>query len=62
MMCKTCYGSGVSGYCKYGSLPCEACSGMGIIHCCEGDQAQPIQQDNTQLKEDDAKKGEATTM
>jgi DnaJ-class molecular chaperone len=25
------------------STPCPECNGSGVVHCCEGDQAQPEQ-------------------
>jgi len=40
MFCNRCQGKAV--LLHEGKLrPCEECGGMGIIHCCEGLQAQP---------------------
>ena len=48
MICDTCKGSGQvpevgrwGPWLIQGHKPCADCGGFGIIHCCEGDQAQP---------------------
>lgn len=47
MRCETCHGTGKL-TCRlngvpyvYPRLPCNACQGSGLAHCCEGDCAQP---------------------
>jgi hypothetical protein len=44
MMCPACYGTGYKELRSYPGnelfpYPCEVCESRGVIHCCEGDQA-----------------------
>lgn len=38
MMCPNCQG-------QQGIFTCQECYGVGIVHCCEGDQCQPEPED-----------------
>ncbi len=40
MLCVYCHGKGVVGR-EGGPEPCAECGGLGVLHCCEGLQAQP---------------------
>ncbi len=40
MLCDRCQGKCVF-FTEGKPQPCEECGGMGIVHCCEGLQAQP---------------------
>lgn len=46
MICRGCHGKGwiaiVADFCPYGIMHviCMDCGGCGVVHCCEGDQAQ----------------------
>lgn len=50
MLCKECNGKG--GFIPYEpglfNIVCPTCGGYGIIHCCEGDQSQPQDQQQDQ--------------
>jgi hypothetical protein len=40
MLCDHCHGKGVVRR-EGGPEPCAECGGRGVLHCCEGLQAQP---------------------
>lgn len=40
MLCDRCHGKHVV-LCDGIPQPCEECGGLGVLHCCEGLQAQP---------------------
>ncbi|MCI0460898.1 MAG: hypothetical protein L0Z62_28450 [Gemmataceae bacterium] len=40
MLCDDCHGQGVLATAA-GPRPCAECGGSGVLHCCEGLQAQP---------------------
>ena len=42
MLCQECQGSGWSMRCEIEgqALPCDACAGCGLDHCCTGDVVQ----------------------
>jgi hypothetical protein len=40
MLCDDCHGKGVLATAA-GPRPCAECGGSGVLHCCEGLQAQP---------------------
>jgi hypothetical protein len=42
MICETCHGKGLVNAGGQ-NQPCAECGGLGVIHCCEGLQAQPEQ-------------------
>ena len=40
MLCEYCHGKGTV-LAEGGPQPCLECGGSGLVHCCEGLQAQP---------------------
>ena len=40
-ICPDCEGSGYSLQVGNIAMPCNTCNQQGVIHCCEGNQAQP---------------------
>jgi DnaJ-class molecular chaperone len=49
MICEKCQGTGIiytrifEGWIPFDTVavPCDECGASGIVHCCEGEQAQP---------------------
>lgn len=50
MICSDCHGRGsnlVTWPCLY-NMVCTTCGGHGIIHCCEGEQSQACESEESQ--------------